>query len=224
MSGAVTFRGRSPPKTRKLAANVMATSEPASTSRASGTDRDDRVAQARISGATSRIPIASPAHQVNHAATTPLDGTAPANTRPATPTDADGIGATSTPNAVKARTSRARSSDTRKSSARPSSSAATIASRGLPMAVNSATLIGASVVAFARNAPSATPGQTRMPQSSIAATATPDGGQTSVTVTPTVASVNPILAARKYATATPTFHVATASGDVCLNAGVAADR
>jgi len=126
--------------------------------------------------------------------------------QPATPIVAPTTGATIAPKSVRETTSRTRSSDRSKPRTRLSSVAATTASSGLPTAVNTATAIGASVVAFARNAPTATPGQTRRPRSSIAATATPDGGQTSVAVTPTVASVSPSLAARKYATATPPAH------------------
>jgi hypothetical protein len=141
--------------------------------------------------------MASPAHHVSHAPGAPLVATTPADSSPATPIVAPTVGAMTAPSSVSARTSRARSSDALKSRTRVSSQAASTASSGFPTAVNIATSIGAAVVAFARNAPIATPGHTRGPRSSSAATATPDGGQTSVTVTPIVASVSPTLAARK---------------------------
>src|SRR5689334_7903082 len=211
MSGSVTRLGNGPLKTRSVISAVSVTSAAASTIR----DKDAILGgckhHAMITGVTSRIPIASPPHHVNHALAMPLRVTTPANSNAATPIVALTIGARTAPKNVRATTSRARSRQRSKLGTRESSHAATTASSGLPTAVANAIDSGAGVVTFTRNAPSATPGQTRRPRKSIAATATPDGGHTSVTVTPTVASDSPSLPARKYAPATPTFHAISAT-------------
>src|SRR5439155_1097552 len=64
------------------------------------------------------------------------------------------------------------------------------------------------VVMFVKNAPSSTPGQTRIPSRSSAASEIPVGGQTAVVLVFTKARLSPNFPATKYAAARPMIDAA----------------
>ncbi len=97
-----------------------------------------------------------------------------------------------------ASTSRTRSREGRKRATSTSRYAPTSASRVLPIVMPSTVSGGGlPVSAFASKAPAATPGHMRRPQTTMAASAIPVGGQTAVMLSFSNASSSPSLAVAK---------------------------
>jgi hypothetical protein len=161
---------------------VTASSAPpnaaSSTARARVRRVPGRTEQTRRMGATSSAPIASPTHQTSHVPWNVAD----CGSRPATATVVTPRVALSTGLAAAARssatTSRRRS---KRNDAPPTArriAAPATASRVFPIAIPAATSGASSLCQLARNAPAATPGQSRDPKRRRTASAMPVGGQT----------------------------------------------
>jgi hypothetical protein len=137
----------------------------------------------------------SPSHQTLQSVHRFCEG-APQISRLATPIVALIVVLSTAARATSPKMSRSR----RRSGRKPnqiSSDAPTTASSVLPTVIPRAVATGTSVVTFARNAPSATPGHSRRPPSSSAASARPVGGQIPVTLGVAKASASPSFAEPK---------------------------
>jgi hypothetical protein len=170
-------------KTTMLEATTPATSAAASTIRAVDGRTALRAASVRTSrsGATTRIPMASPNHQSSQAPPyVPILSSARVST--VTPFVALITGLRTAPPTTSASTERTRSSAGVKPILATSRAPATAASV-FPTVMPAATASVASLVALAVKAPTATAGQKRTPRRSKAASAIPDGGHTGV-ITP----------------------------------------
>ncbi len=137
----------------------------------------------------------SPSHQVRHTDSKPSAATSSVTTRLPTPIVALIAVLTAPARNTSASTSRTRSSVGRKCVTRCSRYAPTTASSVLPVVIPTVASSGIPVHEFARNAPSATPGQSLCPQSTRAASASPVGGQIAVTLAVSNAKLSPSLAA-----------------------------
>ena len=156
-------------------------------------------AQVRMSGVTSRMPIASPVHHASQAVPYGIAGAPPNTVRTVTPMVALTVVLAMAPSTTRASTSRRRpsgSGDDRKPAIEVRSHAATTASRVFPTAMPAATSGAMPAVRLTTNAPSAIAGQKRLPISSSAASAIPEGGHAEETTGWTADAVNPSRPAR----------------------------
>ena len=182
-SGKTTYaRFVSRENTSALTPTVRAASAAASGARPGTRVNGHHVTATSSTGATSRTPPMSPSHQMRHA-----DARSPASITPVTsrlkPPIVALIVVLATPaKNTSASTSRTRSSAGLKPATRRSRYAPATASSVFPHVIPTVAASGIPVQEFARNAPSATPGQNRGPPSTSAVSASPVGGQIAVMV------------------------------------------
>ena len=151
-----------------------------------------------------------PAHHPTPARMTRSDSTSCAWASAATPIAAAITGVPSAAGKIRRRTSRTRDSagSNRSPSSAPGrvrSHAAATAARVAPSAITAAVSGGEPSERLARSAPNATPGASRSPERTSAATAIPEAGQMSETLLPKSANTSPSFAAPKYAAARTRF-------------------
>ena len=152
-------------------------------------------AQVRMSGVTSTMPMASPENHVVQIVQSGISAAPRERARTVTPTVAlTGVLAMA-PSTTSANTSRKRSSDSRNPTD-VSSHAAMSASRVFPPAMTIAGRGAMVPVRLRMNAPRVIPGQKRVPISSMAARATPDGGHTEETMGSIADTMKPSRPAR----------------------------
>lgn len=195
--------GSQPPNTT-MPTSRSAASRPAS-SAVSPQVQDGRgwLRQSRSSGAAVSTPAASPSHQVTQMDSAPAQGAKPPRNRLAVPTVALIVVATRPARNAALKTSRGRSKQTEPPAQRRTSQAPATPSSVLPHAMPRDTAGDPAVRRLTRNAPRKTPGQTVGPRTSRAASASPEGGQTAVTLGCTKARRSPSLPATTYRQANP---------------------
>ena len=170
----------------------------------------------RIAGATMIAPRMSPNHHSNHNAGNRAHCWTPAADSVVTPTVALTAVQSTAATTKNLTTSTTRLSVIVKPGLVRRAHTASTASRVLPEAIRNAVQRGASVLAFARRAPSHTAGQKRSPPSRSVASAMPVGAQTVVICSATTANPNPICAAATYAIATAAPIAASRTFWVCI--------
>jgi hypothetical protein len=154
----------------------------------------------RRKGANTRMPIASPVHQINQVTQRSFEEIWPAISSVAAPIEALTSMLSSAARKTIATASRSRSSSSLNPT-RSRSVAARSGARVFPPAIARDASGSTPIETFTANAANATPGQTRRPKMRKATKAMPVGGQKGVTPV-TKASRSPRRAATKYATAT----------------------
>src|SRR5207245_2299958 len=162
-----------------------------------------RVAHVRRTGAKIRAPPASPSHQVDQIGPRSPHAASPESASVAVPMVALTTVLTRAPRNANLKTFCGRSNARAPFAKRVTRYAPTSASRVFPTAIPAEETGSPVVVRFVKNAPSSTPGQTRIPSRSSAASESPVGGQTAVVLVFTKARPSPNFPATKYAAASP---------------------
>ncbi|OKJ84813.1 hypothetical protein AMK32_12605 [Streptomyces sp. CB01883] len=189
--------GARPVSTNPTAA-VATTSSPASTHRDVRTFLGHRAELSTSStGVTTRTPMASPVHHTDQVGQKPAVLSAPETSRVVVPVVALTSIPVNAPRKIRPRTSRSRSSSLR-NPARRSNRQEQTGARVFPAVIARTAGSDGPRPMLARNAPSATPGHTRLPRSSRLATAIPLGGHSGVTWLRTSCCSSPSSAEPKY--------------------------
>ena len=186
--------GATPPNTRRLKAPTATHTATASTTHRRGWERRSRPLQTKRSGATTRLPMASPSHQVRQALPNVAAGIMPPSQPLVTPTVALTTVLSMAASTTRPRTSRRRSRAGLNPTRRWRSRAPTSASSVFPMAIPHATGTGAPAHRLTRKAPTAIPGQRPQPPRTRAIKAMPVGGQTAVATLCTASKESPNFA------------------------------
>ncbi len=168
----------------------------ASAIRARGSRSPRPAASSRSGGATSSTPVRSPSHQTRQNSQRLSAEATPSIHSTVVPIVALIAVLAAAPRSARATTSRIlprRGSKLARESMYPALTAA----RALPQAIPAATAAVLSPVALAKKAPTAIAGQTRGPNTTTEASATPLGGQTAETMSLPAEKVRPSLATAK---------------------------